>query len=684
MDTKSLSINPLLTRTTAIPFDTLTPTHALPAVKELIEHTEKELTAIKNFSGDRTFGNTMIPLDDLGITLDFAVGIVGHIENVATTPEWREAYNQILPLISEFKSKILFDPELWSALKKYAASPEAAALSGAKGRYLKKTLDSFRRNGADLPTEEKEELARISTELSRITNLFSQNTLDATNQFECIITNEEELAGLPQSARAMGRASAQSKGVEGWRFTLQAPSYIAIMTYLDSSSRREEFYRAFNTRCTSGPLENVSLIRSILELRAKKASMLGFADFADLILEERMAGSGKAALAFVSDLRDKIAPFFKKEQEELTNFVREQIGNKALPLQPWDLAYYAEKMRVAQYDFDEELLRPYFPLPKVMDGLFSLVKSVFGITVKQTHGIPVWDVSVTTYSAFDTSSGEHIGDFYADFVPRENKRSGAWMDNFNVGVLDSRDTQPHLGLIAGNFTPASEGKPPLLSHDEVNTLFHEFGHLMHLLCSRVTLRSQSMSGVAWDFIELPSQIMENWCWEREALDMFAGHYETGAKIPDELYEKLVKAKNFRSASALMRQLGFSTMDLLLHTEYKKDAHGDILDYARSILQQHSSLPLPSYSSIVTTFTHLFSSPVAYACGYYSYQWAEVLDADAFSRFRVEGIMNPATGKAFRDSVLSLGDTKTPQELFREFMGRDPEVTALLKRAGLTE
>ena len=682
MDTNSTRTNPLLTRATAIPFDTVTPQDAVPAITALIQQTEEELTSIKSVQGARTFENTIVPLDDLGVTLDYAVGVVAHIENVATTPEWREAYNQILPLISEFKSKILFDPELWTALKSYAETDNARSLSGAKARYLKKTLDSFRRNGADLPADKKDELAKISTELSRITNLFSQNTLDATNLFECIITDEKELAGLPPSALAMGRASAQAKGIEGWRFTLQAPSYIAIMTYLDSRSRREEFYRAFNTRCTSGPHQNVLNIHTILDLRAKKAAMLGFADFADLVLEERMAGTGKAALAFVENLRQRITPHFTREQEDLTQFVRETFGESVLPLKPWDLAYYAEKMRLARYDFDEEALRPYFPLPNVMEGLFSLVRSIFGVSVSQTQGVPVWDPSVTTYSAFDVKSGALLGHFYADFSPRENKRSGAWMDNFNVGVIDGRDPYPHVGLIAGNFTPASDGKPALLSHDEVNTLFHEFGHLLHLLCSKVELRNQSMSGVAWDFIELPSQIMENWCWEREALDMFAAHFESGEKIPHDLFEKLMNAKNFRSASALMRQLGFSTMDLMLHVEYKKDVHGDLLDYARKILQRHSSLPLPDYASIVTTFTHLFSSPVAYACGYYSYQWAEVLDADAFSRFKKDGIMCEATGRHFRDTVLSLGDTKPPQDLFKEFMGREPQVTSLLERAGL--
>jgi oligopeptidase A len=674
--------NPLIFRSDKIEFTSIRPSHALPAIQHLIEEAQDELEKIKGITGTRTFANTMLALDDLGVTLDTAVGIVGHIENVASTPEWRAAYNEILPIVTQFKSKILFDEKLWEALKQYSETSEAQSLIGPRERYLKKTLDTFRRNGADLPAEKKSELAQLMTELSQITNTFAQRTLDATAQFEFYTEDPNALSGLPESALMMGRSSASSKGKDGWRFTLQAPSYIAILTYLDDQKRREEFYKAYNTRCTSGPLENVSLIYSIIKLRTQKAAILGFSNFADLILEDRMAGSGKKAKEFIDDLRERVRPFFQKEQEELTDFVRRTFGESVLPLKPWDLAYYAEKMRVALYDFDEELLRPYFPLTSVMQGLFTVVEKIFGVSVEQRADLPVWDTPVTAYSAFDTSSRALIGHFYADFAPRENKRSGAWMDTFNAGITSDRDTLPHIGLIAGNFTPASEGKDPLLSHDEVNTLFHEFGHLLHLLCSKSELRGQTMNGVAWDFIELPSQIMENWCWERSALDLFARHFETGERIPDELFEKMVRAKNFRSASALMRQVGLSTMDLAVHTEYDKERDGEILSYARKIMQAHSSLQLPEYFSLLTTFTHLFSGSVAYACGYYSYQWAEVLDADAFSRFKSEGILNGEVGKEFRATILSKGDTEPPQDLFRQFMGREPNVEPLLERSGL--
>jgi oligopeptidase A len=677
------TVNPLLTRHSEIPFDTLRPDQVVPAVEKLLASTTAELENIKRASAPRTFNNTMRALDDLGVALDCAVGLVGHIENVATTPEWRAAYNHVLPVVSQFKSKIALDADLWAAIKEYSSSPEATALTGAKARFLKKTVDDFRRSGADLDDDSKSQLSAISTALSKVTNQFSQNVLDATNQFEFLATSLDQLKGLPESALALGKASADSKGVSGWRFTLQAPSFIPIMTYLEDRSLREHFYRAYNSRCTAGSLENVSLLYKILDLRQQKATLLGFKNFSDLILADRMAKSGDRAMQFVDELRGKVSHHFTREQGELSQFVTEEFGADRLPLEPWDVAFYAEKMRKALYDFDEEELRPYFALPRVMSGLFQIVERVFGITVQQTQNRPTWDPQVTTYSAFDSSTNELLGHFYADFYPRENKRGGAWMDVFNAGITDHRDPFPHIGLIAGNFSPPSDDKPALLTHDEVCTLFHEFGHLMHLLCSKSELRSQTMNGVAWDFIELPSQILENWCWERASLDLFASHIETKALLPEKLFEKLVRARTFRSASALMRQVGLSSTDLALHQAYSQAENGEILPFCREIMQKHSSVTLPTNFSMITTFTHLFSSPVAYASGYYSYQWAEVLDADAFSTFKRDGLMESSVGLRFRSTILSRGDTEAPDLLYKAFMGREPELSALLVRAGLT-
>jgi oligopeptidase A len=673
--------SPLLTRTSEIPFDSFRAEQIQPSIDTALAMAESELEAIKNERAPRTFENTLRALDNLGLTLNYAIGIVSHLESVATTSEWRTEYNAVLPRVSEFGSKLLLDEGLWKALKEFAATPEATQLSGEKRRLLEKTIADFRRSGADLAPEKKQALAAINTELAQITNTFSQNVLDATNAFEHVTTDEKELAGLPESARQMARQSATSKGLEGWRFTLQGPSFMAVMTYADSRELREKVYRAYNTRCTSGALDNVGILHRILELRAAKAKLLGFKDFADLVLEDRMAKTGTRAFQFINDLRERIESHFRKDQEDLTVFVRDELKVDPSTMQPWDVGYYAEKMRLAHYDFDEEELRPYFPLPKVMQGLFSVVERTFGLTVRENDSLKAWDKSVTTYSVYDTKSNELLGHFYSDLFPRENKRGGAWMNGFITHVTH-HDPFPHVGLIAGNFTPPTDTAPSLLTHDEVTTLFHEFGHLMHQLCSRTELRGLSMDGVAWDFIELPSQILENWCWEREALDLFAAHYETGERLPDDLFEKMTKAKNFRSASHMMRQLGFSTIDFKLHREYTKEQDGPILDYCREQMNDFAALPLPKDYGMIVGFTHLFSSPVGYASGYYSYQWAEVLDADAFSRFKREGFMNAKTGSEFRDKILSRGDTQDPGDLFKSFMGREPDPSALLERSGL--
>lgn len=674
--------NPLIHRASHIRFDQFDPTQIVPTIDSLLREATDELEKIKAVSGTRTFDNTLRALDDLGLNLDFAMGVVSHLESVATTPELRAAYNDVLPKVSDFRSRLTLDPGLWNALTAFAETPEAKNLSGHRLRFLQTTLDSFRRSGAELTPEKKQILAEINTELAMVTNSFSQNTLDATNAFEYVTASRDELRGLPESALQMGRASAASKTMDGWRFTLQAPSYIAIMTYADDPALREKFYRAYNSRCAAGQFDNVSNLHRILELRQRKASLLGFHDYADLILADRMAKTGATAVDFVRNLQKRISDFFHADTRELESFFSNFTSRPTSELRPWDLAYYAEKMRQAHYDFDEEALRPYFPLPHVMQGLFTLVERVFGVVTRRNEDLPTWDPLVTAYSTYDADSGKLLGHFYADLFPRENKRGGAWMNSLYTHVPSDGPEFTHVGLIAGNFTPPNEAGISLLTHDEVTTLFHEFGHLMHQLCNTTELRSQSMSGVAWDFIELPSQIFENWCWDRESLAMLARHYESGVEIPEELFQKMIKARNFRSASHMMRQLGFSCVDFALHRDYQRERDGDILEYCRGILNQFSALPLPTDSAMIVTFTHLFSSPVGYAAGYYSYQWAEVLDADAFSRFEAEGLLNRTTGLDFRDKILSRGDSLDPGDLFESFLGRGPDVTALLKRAGL--
>lgn len=676
--------NPLLQRTSHIPFDAVSAEHIVPAIDALLIEARQELETLKNSTGTRTFENTLLALDNLGLNLNYAMSVVGHLESVATTPELRAAYNEILPKVTDFHSALTLDADLWRALRSYESSSEAKTLTGARKRFLETTMASFRRSGAELPPEKKETLAAINSELSTVTNSFSQNTLDATNAFEYVTASLDELKGLPESALAMGRASAQSKNLEGWRYTLQAPSYIAIMTYAENQALRERFYRAYNARCAGDSFDNVQHLYRILELRQQKAEILGYKDFADLVIADRMAKTGDTASSFVDTLRGRVEKFFEREKRELEEFFVSTTGCAPSALQPWDVAFYAEKMRKANYDFDEEELRPYFPLPKVIQGMFDLMGRVFALKVVPASSLPTWDKDVSPYAIHDEQTNHLLGYFYADLFPRENKRGGAWMNSFITHIPADGSEMPHVGLIAGNFTPPDGKRPSLLTHDEVTTLFHEFGHLIHHLCGTAEIRGQSMNGVAWDFIELPSQILENWCWDRSSLEMIAGHYETGDQIPDALFQKMSRARNFRSASHLMRQLGFSRVDFALHREYQKMRDGEILAFARNVLNSFSTLPLPRDSAMIATFTHLFSSPVGYASGYYSYQWAEVLDADAFSRFERDGLMNRSTGLDFRRTILATGDSEDPAVLFERFMGRGPDVAALLRRAGLHE
>jgi oligopeptidase A len=674
--------NPLLEVQFRIPFDRIRAEHVELAIKVLVEDARAREEALAAASGARTFENTLLGLDALTDRLDYAMGLVRHLEGVATYPELRAAHNAVEPVASEFYSGIPLHAGLWKAIRRYADTQEAAGLEGVRRRFLTKTLDSFRRHGADLDAAGKARLAEMDVELSKLTTRFAQNVLDATNAFELVITDEAKLAGLPSSAIAAARQSASEKGVEGWRFTLQAPSYTAVMTYLDDATVREQVWRAYSTRAASGQFDNRENIARILELRRAKASLLGFGSFADLALADRMAHTGDRARQFLADLRQKTGEHFTRENHELEAFRRQIEGAGAPALEPWDVAYYAEKQRRELHDFDEEALRPYFQLESVVAGMFEIARRLFGVRVTEQAGVPVWD-SQTKYYAIHDEDGSLLGCFYADWHPRENKRGGAWMDALITGVVRAEGFQPHVGVICGNLTPPAGGKPALLTHREVETIFHEFGHLLHHSLSRVELRGLAGTNVAWDFVELPSQIMENWCWEREALDLFARHHETGEPIPEDLFQKMRGARTFRGANAQMRQVGLGFVDFALHVDYSPEAEPDAVAYSRRILQEFSPAPFPEDHAMIAGFTHLFADPVGYAAGYYSYKWAEVLDADAFTSFRANGIFDRQTGRRFREIILSRGDGEDPAELYRAFTGRDPDPGALLERLGLT-
>jgi oligopeptidase A len=673
--------NPLLSIQFRVPFDRIRAEDVEPAVAVLLRDARTRVDALSATEGARTFDNTMRALDLLTEPLDYAMGVVRHLESVATYPELRTVFNAVQPDVSAFYTGIPLHQGLWKGIKSYAETEDATALSGPRHRYLRKTMEAFRRHGADLDPAGKKRLEELDVELTQLTTKFSQNVLDSTNAFELILTDETHLAGLPPMAVASARQSAERKGKQGWRFTLQGPDYIAVMTYLDKAAIRRQMYEAYAVRATEPERDNRAMVGRILALRAEKARLLGFRDFADLVLEDRMAHKGDRALHFLEELKTKTERRFHDENRELLDFRRSIEGPTAPELAPWDVAYYAEKQRAALYDFDEEALRPYFSLDRVADGLFDLVNRLYGIKVTHEPGVPVWDEQVRYYNLHD-ENGVFLGGFYADWYPRENKRGGAWMDSLITGGPEPDRFAPHLGLICGNLTPPVGDTPALLTHREVETIFHEFGHLLHHMLSRVEIRSMAGTNVAWDFVELPSQIMENWCWERPALDLFARHYQTGEPIPEDLFQKMKRARTFRAANAQMRQLGFGFIDLLLHIRYSPEVDGDVVAYTKSLLQEFSPAPLPPQHAMIAAFTHLFGSPVGYGAGYYSYKWAEVLDADAFTRFREEGIFSREVGAAFREHILSKGDSEDPAELYRKFMGREPDPNALLERSGL--
>jgi len=671
--------NPLLHFRFEIPWDTVEPAHIEPAIDELLCDASERLAVLAVDAEPRTFANTMLALEKVTERLDYAMSIVRHLESVRTTPELRAAYNVVEPLVSEFYSRIPLHQGLWKQLQLFGATEEARKLHGVRHRFYTKTMDSFRRHGAELSEADKAKLANLDVELSKLTTKFGENVLDATNAFELVVIDEKQLAGLPPTAVAAARQSADQKGIAGWRFTLQAPSYTPVLTYMDDRGIREQVYRAQSRRASSGQWDNRPIVLQVLELRKTKAQLLGFGNFADFVLYDRMAHTGERAMAFLRSVESRVRGHFGVENENLLKFA-------GTALEPWDISYYSEKQRKALYDFDEEELRPYFATERVVHGMFEIVERLFGIQVREKSGVPVWHKDVKFYQIED-ETGQFLGGFYADWYPREDKRGGAWMDAFITGVAEPEDStmrnfEPHLGTICGNMTAPLGDAPALLTHRDVETIFHEFGHLLHHSLSRVEIKSLAGTAVAWDFVELPSQIMENWCWERDALDLFARHHQTGEPIPEQLFQKMNRARNFRSGNTQMRQLGFGIMDLSLHLEYTPQQDGDVVDYARDILQQFSAATLPKDHSIVTGFTHLFSSPVGYGAGYYSYKWAEVLDADAFSRFQAAGVFDRTVGSSFRQTILSKGDSEDPAKLYRDFMGRDPNPDALLERAGL--
>ena len=686
-----MSLNPFLDPSFEIRWSQLKPELIVPAIDEALAGAQAAIDAVATQDlAAVSYENTFLALERATEQLNLAWGKVTHLQSVADSPTLREAHNALLPKVSAFYSAIPLNGGLWTRLKSFAAKPDAQKLTGVHRRFFEETMTDFRQSGADLPEEKQARLQSLQSELAQVTEKYSEHVLDATNAWQLVVDDETRLAGLPAHAKAAARRSAESKGIGSaekptWRFTLHMPSQEPFMTYLEDEALRREMWAAAITVGAKEPHDNTPLVPRILALRAEKAALLGRPHFADLTLERRMAKSGARAQEFLEDLKKRATSAFAKECRELEEFKAQQTGQPVTALAPWELGYFSEKLRQARYDFDEEQLRPYFPMTRVISGLFELAKRVFGLEIvaRSPGAVEVWYPEVKFYDLYDQNR-KHLGSFYSDWHPRESKRGGAWM-NYLITGGPQRDgsRKPHLGLICGNMTPPAGDKPALLTHREVETIFHEFGHLLHHLLGEVEIKSLNGVNVAWDFVELPSQIMENWCWERESLDLFARHHENDTLIPDAIFKKMIAAKNFRSACATMRQLAFAKMDLVLHTRTAEFAGVvDIEPKVRAIIADCLVPTQPPSPTIVKRFNHVFADPVGYAAGYYSYKWAEVLDADAFTRFKREGIFNAKTGADFVTKILSRGNSADPAELYRDFMGRDPDLSALLHRSGL--
>jgi oligopeptidase A len=705
--------HPFLTQDFHIRWSTLHPKHIEADITLALQRAQQNIDAIADQDrGKLSFDSVLLALEEATRELNQAWGLVEHLDSVANSPELREAHNKMLPAVSAFRAKIPLNDHLWDLVETYSKTEDARRLEGVQMRLLEETLADFRSHGADLPPEKKQRIEEVQAELAQATQKYSENVLDSTNAFELIIDDATQLAGMPATAIEAARAEAETKSLgtstaPKYRLTLKAPSMIPVMQYCESEEIRRSIWQGSTSIGRSGQHDNTELIWKILRLRHEKASLLGKANFADYILERRMAKDGETALNFISRLHQRTKPSFEKEIVQLQEYKAEKLHVAHDLMEPWEVAFWSEKRRKELYDFDPEELRPYFSVDRVIAGMFQLAETLFGVSIVERptvflHPTELADDSPTSPDPFKpgpvevwhpqvkfyemrNADGTQIGSFYADWHPRDSKRSGAWM-NYLIGgrpPQDEHDRRLHLGLICGNMTPPVDGKPAQLTHDEVETVFHEFGHLIHQLFGEVPIPSLNGVSVAWDFVELPSQFMENFCWSRESLDLFARHCETNEPIPPRLFKRMLAARNYMAANAMMRQLAFGKMDLELHIHHATTEDGDLDAITQGITKDYQ-MPLKTIApTMARRFGHLFASPVGYAASYYSYKWAEVLDADAFTRFEKEGVLNGKVGREFKDKILSKGNSEDPAKLFRDFMGRDPDPDALLVRSGLS-
>ncbi|MBI3773366.1 MAG: oligopeptidase A [Gammaproteobacteria bacterium] len=675
--------NPLLTMRGLPPFSHIHPEHVESAIDQMLAENRIQVEALLNSNQSPSWQTLVQPLEVLEERLSRIWSPVGHMNSVVNSEALRAAYNACLPKLSDYATEMGQNEKLFQAFKKIAEGPEYARLNQAQKKIIDNALRDFRLSGIDLPAEKKDRFKQIMQELSALNSKFEENLLDATNAWKVQIKDAARLEGLPESAQAMAKQVAEREKMEGWLFNLEYPSYLPVMMYADDRELRREMYTAFVTRASdegphAGQWDNTQVMEQILALRHEVAQLLGFANYAERSIETKMAASTDQVLSFLNDLALRCLPMARRELDEVRAFARD--NGFTADLESWDVSYWSEKLRQHKYAITQEELKPYFPEDKVLSGMFAVVNRLYGMTIRECKDVDTWHEDVRFFEIQD-SRGQLRGQFYLDLYARPHKRGGAWMDDCITRMRTEAGVQVPVAYLTCNFSGPIGDDPALFTHDEVETLFHEFGHGLHHMLTQIDYPSVAgISGVPWDAVELPSQFMENWCWQREALNLIAGHYKTGAALPEALFKKMLAAKNFQSAMQMVRQLEFSIFDFRLHLEYDPKKGGRVYEILDEVRRNVAVMNPPSFNRFPHSFSHIFAG--GYAAGYYSYKWAEVLSADAFSQFEENGIFDRATGERFLVTILEQGGSRDPMEMFIEFRGREPTIDALLRHSGL--
>ena len=672
--------NPLLNATGLIDYSAIKPTDIAPAVDQLAQQLQDTIAQVTAPDTPATWEAVVQPLELATLAFTRAWGVVGHLQSVVDTPELRDAYNAKLPMVTQLFIDLSQNEALFAKYRAMKASDAFATLSDVRRRIIDREIRDFRLSGAELPETERARVKAIGERLSMLNQKFSENLLDATNAWHLLIEDEARLAGIPADTKAMYAANAKAAGQTGWRITLHFPSYLPVMQYADDRALRETVYHAFATRAAEfdgAKFDNTPLIKEILQLRQEESSLLGFANYAEASLATKMADTPKEVIAFLRDLASRAKPYAQKDMTALRAFAKETLGID--DLQPWDQAYASEKLRQARYSYSDQEVKRYFTEPTVFAGLFHLAETLYGIKIRQSTA-STWHPDVKFFEVF--RDNQLVAAFYADLYAREGKRSGAWMDSDRTRCYVNGELQTPVAYLVCNFAPGIDGRPATMTHDDVTTLFHEFGHcLHHLLTQQTEVAVSGISGVEWDAVELPSQFMENFAWEWDVVKQLTHHIDTGATLPRELFDKMLAAKNFQSGMACVRQVEFALFDMLLHTSFDPNVD-DVQALLNDVRQEVAVSFPPAYNRFPQSFSHIFAG--GYAAGYYSYKWAEVLSADAFSAFEETGILNTQTGQRFMNEILARGSSRDAMDNFIAFRGRKPSIDALMRHSGMAD